>query len=654
MIRVFAAYLSDLPDSTAMESALPASWRTAWAAQHPHMPEGRAKQASLGALYLLSEELSDATLSYTDRGRPMLTGGVWISISHTEDAVFSVSSTACPVGIDGERSNKALPRADAFAERWLTERERAMLDGNPTAFLRVWTRKEALLKLNGTGLGGLAHADTVTALESGRVTFCELSLCGAQVSLCVEGSICPELCVVEWRNQPSMKQHESLEIRVPEEVRALLARMEEQGEEAYAVGGCVRDALLGRMANDWDLTTSATPERMKEIFSDHRTVENGIKHGTLTVLRSGVPYEITTYRHDGVYLDNRHPSEVTFSKNIEDDLGRRDFTVNAMAYHPTRGLCDLYGGRKDLDRRIIRCVGEPSRRFREDGLRILRAIRFASVLDFTLEEQTERAVFAHKELLSGIAAERIREEFCKLLLGKGAVRVLRRYTSVIGVFLPEFEACMGFLQNSKYHCYDVGEHILHALDETEPELILRLAVLLHDIGKPLCYTEDELGGHFKGHGEVGTEMTRAILTRLRFDKKTIERVTTLVKYHDRDFPAEERPIKRLMQKMSDEDIQILMRVKRADRLAHAEGYNALPDSLEEIPRMVKRLRDAQVCLSLSTLAVKGDDLIALGIPAGKALGAMLNRLLEAVLEGTLPNERETLLDAVEKFHNKMY
>lgn len=436
---------------------------------------------------------------------------------------------------------------------------------------------------------------------------------------------------------------DKLNIELPRQVAFAIARLEQNGFEAYVVGGCVRNTLLNLAANDWDMTTSATPEQMLACFSDFRVIETGIKHGTLTVLIDGMSLEITTYRDDGVYLDNRHPEKVTFSKHIEDDLKRRDFTVNAMAYHPDRGVVDLFGGREDLKRRLIACVGEPSARFGEDGLRILRALRFASVLDFEIDPKTADAIHNCRTLLKNIAAERIREEFCKLLCGRGAVRILRAYHDVIAVFLPELEACVGFAQNCKYHCYDVFEHTLHALQESNGELILRLAILFHDIGKPHCYTEDENGGHFKGHGAVGTELTREILRRLRFDNRTLERVTALVEYHDREIPPVAKSVKRLMNRFSDEDIGVLMEIKRCDRLAHADGYNTPSDALSEIPRLVLQIREQNECLSLKTLAVSGADLLALGIPKGKEIGAVLNRLLDAVLDGELPNDREKLL-----------
>lgn len=440
------------------------------------------------------------------------------------------------------------------------------------------------------------------------------------------------------------------EMLLPREVERALSLLEQNGYEAYVVGGCVRDSLLGRTPNDWDITTSAFPEEMQAVFQGYRVIETGIKHGTLGVLIDGTLLEITTYRSDGEYLDNRHPSYVTFSRSIADDLSRRDFTVNAMAYHPIRGLVDLFGGQEDLDRGIIRCVGNPTKRFREDGLRILRAIRFSSVLDFFIDKDTEEAVLGCAGLLSGIAAERIREEFCKLLCGKGAVRVLRNYVDVLGVFFPEILPMLGFEQNTKYHCYDVFEHTLHALElETQGDLFVRLSLLFHDIGKPHCYTEDAAGGHFKGHAQISEEITDRVMHRLRFDNASIARVMKLVALHDLPIAAERRPVKRLMVKLSDEDILRLLEVKRCDRLAHAPFFRTLPPALEEIPRIVEELRSEDACFSLSDLAINGKDLIALGMKPGREIGEALNFVFEAVLDERLVNERKTLLDAVRQY-----
>ena len=437
-----------------------------------------------------------------------------------------------------------------------------------------------------------------------------------------------------------------MHIELPETVRRAIERLESFGYEAYAVGGCVRDSILGRVPNDWDITTSARPEQTAAVFCDVRTVETGIQHGTLTVILDGMPLEITTYRRDGAYADNRHPESVTFSGNIEDDLCRRDFTVNAMAYHPKHGLVDLYGGQEDLSRGVIACVGDAETRFCEDGLRILRAIRFAAVLNFSLEEQTKAAVHAKRGLLENIAAERIREELCKLILGKASVRILRDYADVIAQLIPELGACIGFAQNTKYHCYDVYEHLLYALEANEGvDLVTRLAILLHDVGKPLSYTEDEQGGHFKGHGSVSVRLVEDIMRRLRFDNATLEAVMQLVEYHDRPIAAERKAVKRLMQKMTDGNIARLLELQRCDRVAHAPEYATPPTTLAEISRLVREIREEDACLSLRTLAVNGKDLMALGVPAGKALGALLQTLLDEVIEERLPNEHEVLLDA---------
>lgn len=444
-----------------------------------------------------------------------------------------------------------------------------------------------------------------------------------------------------------------LDITLPIPVSRALSVLAACGYEAYIVGGCVRDSLLGRTPNDWDITTNATPDEMKACFADFRVIETGIRHGTLTVIMDGTQLEITTYRNDGEYLDNRHPVQVTFSKKVEDDLARRDFTVNAMAYHPQKGLVDLFGGREDMQAKVIRCVGDAKTRFEEDGLRILRAIRFASVLNFEIAEDTANAIHTCRGLLSGIAAERVREEFCKLICGSGAVRILREYIDVIAVFLPELERCVGFEQNTKYHCYDVFEHTLQAVALcNSDDLITRLGVLLHDIGKPLCYTEDEQGGHFKGHAPVGVEITREILSRLRFDNETVRRMELLVEWHDIPLSAEKKRVKRLMQKISDADILRLLEIKRCDRLAHAPDYRELPLELELIPAVMEEIRAEDACLSLRTLAVGGDDLMALGIPKGKAVGQMLQTLLDEVIEERLPNEKDALIGFAEEHIKK--
>ncbi len=433
------------------------------------------------------------------------------------------------------------------------------------------------------------------------------------------------------------------------EAQLAMDQLNKMGYEAFAVGGCVRDSLLGRLPNDWDLTTNARPEETLSVFSGFRVIETGIKHGTVTVLLDGVPIEITTYRLDGAYADNRHPVSVTFSSHIEDDLSRRDFTVNAMAYHETHGIVDPFGGQQDLSDRLIRCVGDPRTRFSEDGLRILRAIRFASVLGFEIEEQTSAAIHACRRLLDNIARERIREEFSKLLCGRNAVSILRQYSDVIGQFLPEILPSVGFAQNSKYHCFDVWEHTLQALSKTESSsLLVRLAILLHDIGKPHRYTEDAQGGHFKGHAEVSATLTDEILTRLRFDNATRALLVKLVRYHDIPLSAEKKHVRRSLLKFGEEGLRALLEIQRCDRLAHAEGYCDLPAYLARIPEEIDRIKEENDCLSLSTLAVKGADLISIGYTPGHALGDALQTLLNAVIDGECPNEKEILLEQAKK------
>lgn len=427
-----------------------------------------------------------------------------------------------------------------------------------------------------------------------------------------------------------------------------IRRLEENGYEAYAVGGCVRDSLLGRTPNDWDLTTVARPEQVLSCFADCRTMETGLRHGTVTVIWAGEPLEITTYRRDGAYADNRHPVQVTFSDTVQDDLARRDFTVNAMAYHPECGLCDPFGGLADLGARIIRCVGDPVTRFEEDGLRILRAVRFASVLGFGIDPATAAAVRNCRSLLDNIARERVRSEWDKLLCGAGGVPILRDFPEVAAQIFPEVSSCFGFAQNSRYHCFDVWEHTLAALERSEPDRIVRLALFFHDIGKPATYREDATGGHFPGHAKVSAALAQTAMERLRYDKNTTERVLALVKDHDMPLPVQEKGVRRLMMRFPQEDILRLLEIQRCDRLAHHPDFCTLPKSWYDLPAAMERVEAENACLSLRNLAVKGNDLMVLGIPAGPELGKILQALFDGVVDGDLPNERERLLAAAEK------
>ena len=556
---------------------------------------------------------------------------------------------------------------------------------------------------------------------------------------------------------------------VPDSAREALRRLEAAGYAAYLVGGCVRDSLLGRVPGDWDITTAALPEQVEAVFAGERIIETGLKHGTVTVLLEGLPLEITTFRTETGYSDHRHPDAVAFTPSLKEDLARRDFTVNAMAWRPVEtplirpsvrtgapspqgeGLADPFNGQADLRDKIIRCVGEPEQRFREDALRILRALRFAAQLDFSIDPATAAAARALRETLALVSRERIAVELTKLLCGPAARRILTEYWEILAVPLPELAPMAGFDQRSKYHCYDVLEHSAAAVEAVPPDRILRWAALLHDVAKPACFTLDQLGrGHFYGHAQAGGPMTREILTRLRFDKDTVRRVSALVELHDypidppveaqgegtgnrekgtgpvgavsqgissgsqiedlgrhligrpqgvevqsavgddkppllaghnspgdccgfyrqcgswadatgnnstgdrpqgrwrgpaddRAIPCLERTVKKLLARLGEEDFFLLLALKRADSLAHHPDYRGRTAACDRMEALARELLARQEAFSLKDLAVKGSDLLALGIPKGPEIGKILNALLESVLAGELPNEREALL-----------
>jgi tRNA nucleotidyltransferase (CCA-adding enzyme) len=436
-----------------------------------------------------------------------------------------------------------------------------------------------------------------------------------------------------------------MKIEIPAEAAWILKQLNERGFEAYVVGGCVRDSLLGRTPYDWDITTSALPEQVKEIFP--RTVDTGIAHGTVTVMYHKEGYEVTTYRVDGEYEDGRHPKDVTFTASLREDLRRRDFTINAMAYHPELGLVDLFGGLEDLKDKKVRCVGDPLERFTEDALRIMRAVRFSAQLGFTIEEETYHALSVLAPNLHQISAERIRTELEKILLSPHPDYVRTAYeTGMTKVFLPEWDACMETPQNTPHHCYTVGEHILHTLSGVPAERILRLTLFLHDIGKPVARRVDENGrDHFKGHGPVGEKMAHTILRRLKYDNDTIAAVSRLVKWHDARPNPDMRSVRRAVNRIGDDLFPLYLKVRRADTLAQStyrrEEKLRLLDETEACYQEICRQKQ---CTSLKTLAVNGRDLITLGYPTGKQIGFMLNLLLEHVLDQPQDNERDRLLE----------
>ncbi|MEZ3507195.1 MAG: HDIG domain-containing protein [Lachnospiraceae bacterium] len=435
-----------------------------------------------------------------------------------------------------------------------------------------------------------------------------------------------------------------MEIRLPEKVHKIIETLMAAGCEAYAVGGCIRDSVLGRIPNDWDITTSAKPEKIKQLFS--RTIDTGIKHGTVTVMMDREGFEVTTYRIDGEYEDGRHPKEVTFTADLEEDLKRRDFTINAMAYNEQTGLVDLYGGLQDIDRGMIRCVGEARERFTEDALRMLRAVRFSAQLGYQIERDTKKAIQELSPSLRRISAERIQAELVKLVVSDHPDYLRTAYeTGITAQFFPEFDLCMETKQNNPHHCYHVGEHILHSMMQVEPDKILRLGMLFHDIGKPQTLTVDAEGiTHNKRHAEVGEQMTMQILRRLKFDNDTIRKVTKIVRFHDQEVGVSPGAVRRAVNRTGEDIFRMLFSVKRADILAQSDYLRKEKlEKLSYIQVLYEEICQKHECMNLKDLAVTGTDLIALGIPPGKEIGRILNQLLEIVLEDPERNTKEELL-----------
>lgn len=442
-----------------------------------------------------------------------------------------------------------------------------------------------------------------------------------------------------------------IQISLPEAVSGIIDTLQKAGFEAYAVGGCVRDSILGRQPDDWDITTSAKPEQVKALFK--RTIDTGIAHGTVTVMHGRTGFEVTTYRIDGEYEDARHPKDVTFTASLEEDLKRRDFTINAMAYNETDGLVDIFNGIEDIEKKVIRCVGNPAERFTEDALRMMRAVRFSAQLGYEIEEGTKRAVMQMAESLSKISAERIRTELVKLLTGSHPEMIQSCYeTGMTAVFLPEFDRMMETGQNNPHHCYSVGEHTIHALTQVEGEKVLRLAVLFHDIGKPLTKSTDETGvDHFYGHAGESARIARAAMRRLKFDNNTTDRVVRLVKAHDVKIEPGVKYMRRAINRLGMDLFPDLFAVKEADRKAQSDYLQTEKEA--ELVRMRREYEEIQKsgdCVSLKNLAVSGSDLIAAGMNPGKELGITLKSLLELVLENPSLNKKEALLEEAFKIN----
>lgn len=443
-----------------------------------------------------------------------------------------------------------------------------------------------------------------------------------------------------------------IQIQMPENAERIIHKLQEAGFEAYIVGGCVRDAILGKEPDDWDITTSAKPEEVKALF--RRTIDTGIEHGTVTVMFGKEGYEVTTYRVDGKYEDHRRPSSVTFTASLLEDMKRRDFTINAMAYNTEEGLVDHFDGVGDLERKLIKCVGEPKERFDEDALRILRAIRFSAQLGFSIEERTREAIQNQAIFLKDISAERIHVELTKLLISDHPEQLRTAYElGVTAVVLPEFDRMIETEQDNKHHMYNVGEHTLRVIQAVPATETLRWAALLHDVGKPATKTRDERGDHFYGHNAVGADMSFDILRRLKFDNATTDRVKRLVLWHD--YGMGEKPsirsFRKSLSKMGEDLFPDYVFIKRADTLAQSEYKREEKlDNLELLKDYFEQIKEQQQCLTLKDLAVTGKDLMEQGMQPGKELGEMLHYLLDLVLEEPQLNNKEKLLCLV---HEKL-
>lgn len=431
---------------------------------------------------------------------------------------------------------------------------------------------------------------------------------------------------------------------LPEGIRFALRRLHESGFQAYVVGGAVRDFLLGRTIHDYDMTTDALPQEILHIFHDYSCVDRAAKHGTIVVIYNKKPIEITSFRADGAYPDHRRPEEVHFIKDLRGDLSRRDFTINAMAYDEEHGILDFFEGKRDIVRRQIRCVGIPEKRFDEDALRMLRAVRFAAQLDFTLEEKTRQAILRHADTITMVSAERIREEFDKILLASQPYRNLELLRSVGLLFriIPELERAYGFDQKSSFHQHDVYTHSLMAVEQTRPILPLRLAALLHDVAKPLCFFEEDGEGHFYGHEKLGSQMTRQILERMRYPKRIVDSVELLVGSHMRKYDvSSDKSLKKMMRHIGEEHLDWYLELLRADIRA-CRGMESTPymDVLEERLRILRERKDP---MTLSDMAIGGEDLKRLGMQEGKEIGVLLHQLWEHILEHPSDNTKEGLI-----------
>lgn len=443
-----------------------------------------------------------------------------------------------------------------------------------------------------------------------------------------------------------------MKCNIDEKCMYILRKLEKSGFEAYIIGGCVRDMIMGRQVNDFDITTNALPEQIIEVFADEKTIPTGIKHGTVTVMYENEPFEVTTFRIDGEYSDCRRPDSVEFTSSLREDCARRDFTMNAIAMDCNGNISDFFGGIQDIEKRIIRCVGDPEQRFMEDALRILRAVRFSSTLEFDIEENTAEFALKLRKNLDFVSAERIRAELIKLICGKNCIDVMLNYREIIGQIIPEMNICFGFSQHSPYHRYNVYEHIVRAVGNAPDSEILRTALLFHDIGKPQTFRLDENGrGHFKGHAEVSANIAREIMRRLTFDNKTIDTACTLIAMHgDKfNFGGNDRKsmpvgdIKRMISKIGAENFFLLLKLKKADNSAKNDFVLDENNELDRIAEVAEKLIAENCCMSLAQLEINGNDLKSVGLK-GRAIGECLNNLLDKVMGDEIENNYNKLIE----------
>lgn len=443
-------------------------------------------------------------------------------------------------------------------------------------------------------------------------------------------------------------------ITIPEDVQSILDALASAGHKAYAVGGCIRDSILGIEPNDWDISTSAAPAEVKKLFE--KTFDTGIQHGTVTVVLNHRNYEVTTFRIDGRYSDGRRPESVEFTASVAEDLSRRDFTMNAIAYNSREGMVDPFGGMEDIRKAIIRTVGTPCRRFEEDALRMLRAVRFSAQLEFSIESNTLTSITLNSNLIGKISSERIRDELNKLLLSKHPDRLLvLKETGLLRLILPELEECFNTPQNHPYHSYNVGEHLLKAVASTESDKILRWTMLLHDVGKPASKTTDHRGiDHFYGHAARSVGIAGNILKRLRFDNKSTDRILRLIEHHDRILEPSQKAVRRSIYKVGDDIFADLLKVQEADKKAqHPAFLQERLDRLTQVREIYSGIKQSGQCLSLQQLAINGQDLLDSGFKPGKAIGEVLNSLLLVVLERPEFNTREKLLELARRRRRHM-